>query len=185
MLGIYGEMVPAILEAIQRLQRDTHKLFDHPTVRVCRFADLELREIAQYGAKAIDCLTTEAQREDLSPWLGLLRDALAAAGALDGTQPAIKKELAAHFSAQPVQYSRTPRRDQRFKDSYNMGVNAEAMLFDPNIAAQPKTLMLYFKRMREIDVPEMMSSILVETKDKPCNITWTCRGSFGTRPGTQ
>jgi hypothetical protein len=29
--------------------------------------------------------------------------------------------------------------------------------------------MLYFKRMREIDVPEMMSSIVYDTKDKPWN----------------
>jgi hypothetical protein len=48
-----------------------------------------------------------------------------------------------------------------------MGVNAEAMLFDPKISPLPKSIMLYFKRMREIDVPEMMSSILVESVDRP------------------
>ena len=48
-----------------------------------------------------------------------------------------------------------------------MGVNAETMLFDTKISPLPKTIMLYFKRMREIDVPEMMSSILVEVKGKP------------------
>jgi hypothetical protein len=42
-----------------------------------------------------------------------------------------------------MQVSRTP---------YNMGVNAEAMLFNPDVQPLPKTLMLYFKRMREIDV---------------------------------
>ena len=48
-----------------------------------------------------------------------------------------------------------------------MGVNAEAMLFDPDIPPFPKTIMLFFKRMREIDVPEMMASILHETSGKP------------------
>jgi hypothetical protein len=48
-----------------------------------------------------------------------------------------------------------------------MGVNAEAMLFDEATPALPKTLMLYFKRMREIDVPEVMASILWETQGKP------------------
>jgi len=48
-----------------------------------------------------------------------------------------------------------------------MSVNAEAFLFDPQIPALPKSIMLYFKRLREIDVPEMMSSILVETPGKP------------------
>ena len=30
-----------------------------------------------------------------------------------------------------------------------------------------KTLMMLFKRLREIDVPEMMASIITETKGKP------------------
>ena len=71
------------------------------------------------------------------------------------------------FSAKPRKYDGTPRRDERFKDSYNMGVNAEALLFNPDVPPLPKSIMLYFKRMREIDVPEVMSSILAETGDKP------------------
>jgi hypothetical protein len=47
-----------------------------------------------------------------------------------------------------------------------MGVNAEAMLFDPAVEARPKSIMLFFKRMREIDVPEMLSSILAEVSDQ-------------------
>lgn len=48
-----------------------------------------------------------------------------------------------------------------------MGVNAEALLFNPDVPALPKTVVLYFKRMREIDVPDVISSILAETEDKP------------------
>ena len=32
---------------------------------------------------------------------------------------------------------------------------------------EPKTLMMLYKRLREIDVPEMMASIIAETKGKP------------------
>jgi hypothetical protein len=71
------------------------------------------------------------------------------------------------FSATPYKYDGVPRRDERFRDPYNMGVNAEAMLFNPEIEPLPKSIMLYFKRMREIDVPEVMSSILAETPGKP------------------
>ena len=67
------------------------------------------------------------------------------------------------FSAVPYKYDGVPKRDERLKDPYNMGVNAEAMLFNPEVEPLPKSIMLYFKRMREIDVPEVMSSILVET----------------------
>ncbi len=36
---------------------------------------------------------------------------------------------------------------------------------------EPKTLMMYYKRLREIDVPEMMASILAETPGKPWDYT--------------
>jgi hypothetical protein len=71
------------------------------------------------------------------------------------------------YSLHPKSYDGAVQRDERFIDPYNMGVNAEAMLFDPDVPPLPKTLMLCFKRMREIDVPEVMSSILAETKGKP------------------
>ena len=48
-----------------------------------------------------------------------------------------------------------------------MGVHAEAMLFNSDIEPLPKTVMLYFMRLREIDVPEVMSSIIAETDGKP------------------
>ncbi len=48
-------------------------------------------------------------------------------------------------------------------------MNAEAFLLDRDKEPLPKTIMLYFKRMREIDVPEMMSSIIYETENKPWN----------------
>src|SRR4028119_2331978 len=71
------------------------------------------------------------------------------------------------YSATPYVYDRIPQRDERFQDSYNMGVNAEAFLYDPNFKPQPKVLMMYYKRLREIDVPEMMASIITETKGQP------------------
>jgi hypothetical protein len=48
-----------------------------------------------------------------------------------------------------------------------MGVNAEVFLYDQNFAPEPKTLMMFYKRLREIDVPEMMASIITETTEKP------------------
>ncbi len=92
---------------------------------------------------------------------------LAAAGGLDGTETPTGESVERMFSAVPYRYDGVPQRDERFKDPYNMGVNAEAMLFNPEVAPLPKSIMLYFKRMREIDVPEVMSSILAETPGKP------------------
>jgi hypothetical protein len=73
------------------------------------------------------------------------------------------KSLQRMHSAKPYQYDKVPRRDERFPDPYNMGVNAEVFLYDEHFPPEPKTLMMFYKRLREIDVPEMMASIIVET----------------------
>ena len=67
------------------------------------------------------------------------------------------------YSTQPYQYDPVPKRDERFPDPYNMGVNAEVFLYNTAFAPEPKTLMMFYKRLREIDVPEMMASIIAET----------------------
>ena len=70
-------------------------------------------------------------------------------------------------SATPYVYDPVPRRDERFPDPYNMAVNAEAFLYDESYPPAPSSLMLFYKRLREIDVPEMMASIIAETPGKP------------------
>lgn len=167
LLGLYERAVPSVIRALERLISDTNKLFDHPTLRISRFALLETKEMQQYGDEAVRCLVDAPHRESLAGWLSLLDQALAAAGDLDGTAVPVSAPADRLFSATDHKYDPVPRRDERFQDGYNMGVNAEAMLFNPEVEALPKTIMLYFKRMREIDVPEMMASILVETAGKP------------------
>jgi hypothetical protein len=166
-LGLYEKAVPAVVRALEHVLADTNKLFDHPTYRLARFALLEMQEVKDYGAKAVCCLVKEEDRAAHENWLSMLGRMLAAAGDLDGKAARSEENVERQFSATAYHYDPVPKRDERFKDPYNMGVNAEAMLFDPKIDPLPKTVMLYFKRMREIDVPEMMSSILTEVKDKP------------------
>jgi len=171
-LGVYEKAIPALVAALKQHLAETNRLFDHPTYRVCRFALLELEEVAVYGKQAVQCLVDGKERAALKDWCVLLDDCLKAAGGLDGTQPVEEAPaLERVFSGQPHVYDGKPQRDERFVDPYNMGVNAEAMLLDPDVAPQPKTLMMYFKRLREIDVPEMMASILAQTPGKPWEYT--------------
>jgi len=53
----------------------------------------------------------------------------------------------------------------------NGGMNAEALIYDTSFPPEPKLLMLAYKRLREIDVPEMMASIITETEGKPWSYT--------------
>lgn len=167
-VGIYGHALPALQAALRNYAAETNRLVDHPSFRICRFALVEVGEMVEYGASALKGLVTDADRTRLSGWETLLDRLLVQAGGLDGsappTEPGATERL---FSRKAAQFDGTPKRDGRFLDPFNMGVHAEAFLYDPSMPPEPKTLMMYYKRLREIDVPEMMASILAETKDKP------------------
>ena len=166
--GIYEKAVPALLAALERHRAETNPLADAPSVRVVKFALLELREMAEYGAKAVAAVgPMEEGKGQMEEWLTLLDDCLAAAGGLDGTSAPVSKKPARQHSATPFTYNKVPKRDARFPDPYNMGVNAEAFIYDAAQPPEPKVLMMFYKRLREIDVPEMMSAIMTETKGQP------------------
>jgi hypothetical protein len=167
LVGVYDKALPALDAALALHVADTNPLADAPSVRVCRFARMELADMIDFGRKAIGCLVDEKARVGMLPWLTGLDGCLAAAGRLDGTaKPQAVGPPRVH-SAHEWKYDLVPRRDERFHDLFNQGVNAEAFIYDESLPAKPKAVMMLFKRLREIDVPEMMASIIVETKDKP------------------
>ena len=166
LIGLYEHAVPELLGALRRHRDTTNRLVDHPSFRICRFAILEFEEILEFGTRAVAQLVDNVRRSELSGWKGLLDRLLEQAGQLDGSEKPREGEPARLFSITPWPFDGVPQRDERFRDSYNMGVHAEAFLYDPKFPPGPKTLMMFYKRLREIDVPEMMASIIAETKGK-------------------
>jgi len=166
LVGLYEKAFPALKDALERHMRDTNPLTDAPSVRICRFARLEMEDMIDFGMCSIECLVDDAAFNAMKPWLDRLDECLAGAGRLDGTQPAEQTPARLH-SASPYVYDPVPRRDERFGDLFNQGVNAEAFLYNETFPAKPKALMMLFKRLREIDVPEMMASIIHQTKGQP------------------
>lgn len=167
LLGVYGHALPAVRDALQRHLAETNRLVDHPSCRICRFALIEVDEMIAYGGRCLEQLLDAPARAALAPWEQLLTGMLAHAGGLDGSMPEESAMPERHFSAQPPRYDPVPKRDERFPDPYNMGVHAEVFLYDEKMPAEAKPLMMYYKRLREIDVPEMMASIIAETPGKP------------------
>jgi hypothetical protein len=168
LLGIYEKALPALDAALGRHLRDTNPLTDAPSIRVIRFARLEIGDMLDFGRKSIARLADDGKRAEYRDWLEYLDELLATSGAIDGAAEALNEEKPARrYSARPYVYDRIPKRDERFQDLWNQGVNAESFLYNPELPAKPKTLMMLFKRLREIDVPEMMASIIAETKGKP------------------
>ncbi|HSI15020.1 MAG TPA: hypothetical protein VK961_23410 [Chthoniobacter sp.] len=169
LLGLYAQAVPVLGAALENHRMVTNPLADAPTVRLLKFALLEIEEMDEYGSQAVDAFGAEigARKTEIEAWLDVLDQALAAAGGLDGTGQKSGETIARKYSAKPFTYDKVPKRDTRFPDPYNMGVNAEAFLYDPLQPPEPKVLMMFYKRLREIDVPEMMATIITETKDRP------------------
>jgi hypothetical protein len=100
---------------------------------------------------------------------GLTPSARPASEQLGGLTPSARpaSELPRLFSKTPYQYDPIPQRDERFTDPWNQGVNAESFLYSDKYPARAKALMMLFKRLREIDVPEMMARIIIQTPGKP------------------
>jgi hypothetical protein len=169
--GVYGTAIPALQAGLERFLAETHLLADAPSARICRIAQMELREMAEFGQRALEALVDEASEREMVSWKGALEACLKAAGELDGTQAPSETEISRQYSKKAYVYDNIPKRDERFVDPYNMGVNAETFIYDESYPAQAKVLMLYYKRLREIDVPETMASIISETEDKPWEYT--------------
>ncbi|MFO0968522.1 MAG: hypothetical protein U0793_23440 [Gemmataceae bacterium] len=184
LLGLYEKAIPALAEAMEKHQRDTNPLADAPSVRVLRFARLELADMTTFGARAIACLVDETKRDEYRAWLALLDELLANAGAIDGVSPISAAEPRRHFATTEYRYDPIPRRDERFQDLWNQGVNAESFIYSEEYPAKAKALMMLFKRLREIDVPEMMASIIVQTRGKPWEYYRDMSRSSGTRRAT-
>jgi hypothetical protein len=164
--GVYGHALPALTVTLDRYRVETHPLADAPSLRVCRFASLEVADMRAFGEQTLASLEC-AEPGDEAAWLKSLDACLDAAGGLDGTAQASGLAPPRRYSSAPYVYDKVPRRDARFPDPYNMAVNAEVFIWDETKPAPPKLVMLFYKRLREIDVPEMMASIIAETPGRP------------------
>ncbi len=166
LLGMYEVAMPDLEHSLRRHRKETHVLADQPTRRLLAAALLDLTEMLDYGRKAIAVMVSPEHREAALPALETLRSGLESAGGMDGlgTESAPPARCRSRV---PWTFDRVPRRDVRFQDPYNMGVNAEVFLYDESQPLDAKVLMMFYKRLREIDVPEMMAGIVSETPDQP------------------
>ena len=171
--GLYRGAFPAILESAKRYLEDTNLLTDAPTVRILKIMIPELESMIEWGNAAVSALekdATDEERGTLETWMDELSGWLAASGQLDGTDP-VSDEITStpRFSGKDWECDNIPQRDERFPDPYNMGVHAEEFLYDKKFDERDKVLMMFYKRIREIDVPEMMAPIMVELMNATCD----------------
>jgi hypothetical protein len=170
LFGLYAWAFQCLELALVMYQSETNPLTDAPSRRVIRFALLEVREMLDFGRKAMKALGLDVDKvkEEQVPaeWHNNLSDLLVEAGGFYAEEPT-GKPIKRIYSAKPYVHDSVPKRDERFTDPWNQGVNAESFLYNPAYPARAKALMMLYKRLREIDVPEMMARIITKTPGKP------------------
>jgi hypothetical protein len=82
--------------------RDTNPLADQPSVRICRFALLELGDMLAYGEESVAALVDSSCRQRLAEGLSLLDACLAAAGGLDGTDTPSSETVQRRYATTPI-----------------------------------------------------------------------------------
>ena len=167
--GIYGVVLPALAQAYREHLETTNPLVDHPTRRIVRQALLDHDEALAWGRTALDALTRRdpSAADRARAWQQHLRAYLEAAGDIAGPRPLQGGPLPPTRSASPFEPDLHPRRDERFAGQYNFEFPPHVVYNDPRVPPEERNLALLCKRTLEMDVPEMMASILVQRQDQP------------------
>ncbi len=69
--GVYCHALPALRRGLERHLAETNPLVDHPSVRLCRFALLELETMLEFGGQASSAMPIDAGAE-ADGWLALM-----------------------------------------------------------------------------------------------------------------
>ena len=168
--GAYGVARAALSHAYRRHLAESNPLVDHPTRRILRFALLDHDEAVSWGSAALDALirSDPAAVARAQAWMEHLRAYLDAAGGIAGLTPSRDgASLPAARAAQRFVPDFHPQRDARFSGRYNFNFPPHLVYNDPKVPADERNLALLCKRTLEMDVPEMMASIMVERAGQP------------------
>jgi len=165
--GIFKVIRPRLKDAYQKHLQTINPLFDAPTARLLRIAIPEEEQMLEWGQAALKAvIKTDEDRATAEAWQKHLEAFLAAAGGIDGSEPKTDTlpEPRAKGEFQPTL---DPKRDERSREIYNFNYRANDVYLDEEADWDERVLALMFKRFHEMDVPEMMSSIILQTPGKP------------------
>lgn len=166
--GIYRVIRPALLKAYKEHLVLTNPLVDQPTCRMLKVMIMEEEEILAWGEQAITALLqTDEQRNECESWVQHLNSYVIHAQGAMGFDPITGNQPSSQRAVDPFQADFTPRRDERFTDLFNSVLSADEIYLDRTRHAKERVWALLYKRLREMDVPEMQCSIVAETPDQP------------------
>ncbi|HEU5218865.1 MAG TPA: hypothetical protein VFU23_09410 [Gemmatimonadales bacterium] len=167
--GSYGVVRGALAAAYRSHLAETNPLVDQPTRRVVQRALLDHEASLAWASAALTALTEAdpAAAARAAAWRAHLEAWLQAAGGIAGPAPERRPALPASRAARPFVPDFHPRRDRRFGGLHQFEFPPHTVYNDPRVPADERNLALLAKRTLEMDVPEMMASILVERTGQP------------------
>jgi hypothetical protein len=167
--GGYGVVREALAGAYRRHLEESNPLVDQPTRRILGFALADHDAALGWSAKALDALVRRdpAAAPRARAWREHLAQYLEAAGGVAGPAPERSRALPPPRATEPYAPDFRPRRDARFAGVYHFDFPPHVLYNDPGVPADERNLALLAKRTLEMDVPEMMASILIERPDQP------------------
>jgi hypothetical protein len=170
--GIYEITYRALGEAYRKHLSHTNPLVDQPTCRILRSALTDIDGSASWGVRALAVIVAAepGARRSADRWAAHLSAYLAAIGGIDGDEPTGATQELGFDRARgeiPFEADFHPRRDERFKESYNFDFPPHVVYNTPDVPADERNLALLCKRTLEMDVPEMMASFMTERDAEP------------------
>ncbi|HEV8599600.1 MAG TPA: hypothetical protein VGQ69_09595 [Gemmatimonadales bacterium] len=167
--GPYGVVREALAAAYRQHLAESNPLVDHPTRRILRAAQADHEDALAWSRAALAALTRKdpAGARRAESWQQHLRSYLAGAGGIAGPAAEQPPELPRGRLEQPFAPDFHPRRDKRFAGVHHFDFPPHVVYNDPRVPADERNLALLAKRTLEMDVPEMMASILVERSGQP------------------
>ena len=167
--GSYGVVRAALADAYREHLRVANPLVDQPTRRLLQRALLDHDEALAWGNAALAALAEQQRNaaQRAAGWQQHLRQYLAAAGGIGGPAPEPPLAVPATRQQGPFVADFRPRRDERFAGVHHFEYPPHVLYNDPRVPADERNLALLAKRTLEMDVPEMMASILVERTGQP------------------
>ncbi len=166
--GTYLVIRPALKAAYLEHHRAENPLVAHPTRRVLAMILADEDDAIGWGLRALEAMWAgdPPARARSDAWRAHLNSYLAACGGIDGLQPK-HAELPPARATGSYAPDVTPRRDARFRGQRDFDFPPHVIYNDSRVPPDERNLALLCKRALEMDVPEMMASILVEWRSLP------------------
>jgi len=167
LVGLYGVLLPVLLQAYRTHCGRSNPVIDYPTRRLLKHVLLDEEEVGAWGAAAVTAVVSPlADQSRANQWCAHLQSYLDNMGGIMGDQ-AKPTDLSPSRVTAPFTADYFPRRDERFVMRWNFTNPQRQVSLNEDVGLDERILALMCRRIVEMDVPEYMTRIIAESAGEP------------------